>query len=175
MSAIGLLSRYGLSRPSGGGGGGSWGACDNYGLATYTPGNGNESEQRGWRFTVGASDVRVCALRHQSRSTAVSQTLRLWRVSDGALLAAKTYTPSVTSSWEEIPLDTPIVLEAGQTYIVSGRTADGTNKGYRYAFEPIGVHAAVAYGDAVTSASNAMPTTGSGWIRLVDIVFAELE
>lgn len=91
-------------------------------------GSSNLSQQYGNTLLVGADNLTVRALRHYA-STASEEaltTLRLWRVSDEALLASVNVT-GILNTWVQGSI-TPVELVSGQQYIVSARLASGANR-----------------------------------------------
>lgn len=156
--------------------GGGWGDCLEQGIAAFTVNSGSTGAQEGYRFTVGASDIRVCSFLHRNpaSNTGSEVTLRLWAADGQTLLASKAHTPGASGdAWQEIPLDEPIVLEAGKTYAVTGRSTTGANISRRYAFtSSVTRHAALATLTGVTVSGDGYPTSTQSWFRLVDIVFA---
>lgn len=79
------------------------------------------THQYGWRFTVGANDIDVGALMIYDADGG-TETVRLWRVIDQALLASAVVTS--VGGWGETPI-TPVTLASGADYIISRRRADG--------------------------------------------------
>lgn len=93
---------------------------------TINTGGSNNFFQHGWEFRVGAASIIVSKLRTYSRDAVAqpNRTLRLWRVSDQALLASVNL--SITNdTWHEASI-TPVTLLAGQNYIVTERAVDGS-------------------------------------------------
>lgn len=113
------------------------------------------SNHVGWKFTVGSADIDVAALRyyHPAGST---ETVRLFRWSDGALLASA----SVTSAggWGETEI-TPVTLSAGQAYVISTYTG-ASRTVYRnpstYKLDP-----AVTFDTGVFGSDANMPSSSS--------------
>lgn len=115
MSALGLLSTYGLSRgasPEPPGGGGLIQAIENPVNYPFDVRN-----VFGWEFTVGASALTARGLRLRSPTTGM-RTLYTWRVSDAALLASTPITVTTADTWEEALFGAPVTLEAGKTYVI---------------------------------------------------------
>lgn len=86
------------------------------------------SAQYGNRLKVLDGPLTVRALRHFASTSdeAALQTLRLWRVSDEALLATVNVT-GVQGQWVAGDI-TPVVLEEDEEYVVSARLASGGSR-----------------------------------------------
>jgi len=97
--------------------------------ATSSQYNGDNDTEQGWKFTVGASNIIVSKLR-VFWAKAQSITLRLWRVSDSALLSSVTVT-AADSSWV-VGSISPITLTAGASYVVSAGAPMSPYATYRY-------------------------------------------
>lgn len=132
----GVLSQV---RAAGGGGGGG---CDREFIATSQGWSSTSSGiQVGNEFTVGASDITVCALSFRNSPAATEEELRLWRVSDQALLAQATTTPGDPTDWKTVSI-APVTLIAGESYVVTMRRANGsTRTTYRIAAADIAANA----------------------------------
>ena len=106
----------------GGGAGGGPPAVEQVGYETIgTLTSFGSSDQVGYEFTVGAANITIVALRGYPFATRTDYRVRLWRVSDEALIADPAVNSSFTANvWNEEPV-TPVVLTAGQNYIVTMR------------------------------------------------------
>jgi hypothetical protein len=113
----GLLTRYGLTVPAGGGGETFWAVtASGWNSAGFT-------QRLGFRFTVGASDLVVNTLRLYNGSNELTENVRIHRVSDGALIAGSDI--SGASGVYSTASITEVTLSSGVDYVVSGR-AGGT-------------------------------------------------
>jgi hypothetical protein len=81
-------------------------------------------DEVGWKFTVGAKALTCTKLRLYAGSTG-SKTVRLWRVSDKALLASVNVS-SVDGVWVEASI-TPVTIAANTAYVVSYDLSAGKN------------------------------------------------
>jgi hypothetical protein len=88
----------------------------------------NSSAQLGWEFTANAA-ITVTHLRVNLPSDS-DEVVRLWRVSDEALLASESIT-SVTDTWVEVELSTPVELSAATNYVITTREASGGSRTLR--------------------------------------------
>lgn len=154
MSALGLLTQFGLSRATGGGGGASF-----TGITSWaTPGTASSYFQRvGWEFQVGASPITVTALRHFGRSNGAVWRVMIHRVSDGAEIASADIT-SVNGAWAEESVSG--TLEAGVNYRISGRAVSGSTN-LRVNPTDLVLSDAISYvnsGNSYTGAGDDMPT-----------------
>lgn len=87
----------------------------------------NLTQNLGQRFTVGASPITVCALRYY-HLTGGTETVYLYRQSDGALLASAIVTSS--GGWGETSIS-PVTLAANTDYVVSSFAAGASRDVYR--------------------------------------------
>lgn len=111
------LGAPGRKRRAGGGGGGGdpfWGVESQTVSTTASVGG-----RLGWRFTVGASDLTVNALRVYRTGTGWNESLIIHRVSDGVAVASG-IVPSGGSAdvWTTVAVD-EVVLAAGVSYTIS--------------------------------------------------------
>lgn len=124
MSALRLLVNTGLTRVTGGGGG------DPEGLITSLSSLGNPATPRnfhvGWVFSPTVN-LSVTGLRVRMTG-GDSEIVRLWRVSDKALLATSGILNSDGTNWAEDALPTPVALIQGAQYMVSTRRSDGGSR-----------------------------------------------
>ena len=89
-------------------------------------GSGTATRAQGFEFTANTS-VSVTALAFYAPSVqAGTMTLRLWRVSDAALLGSVEIVSPVAAEWNEAELEVPVELTAGVNYVLGsgglGRT-----------------------------------------------------
>lgn len=110
------------------------------------------SQNVGWRFTATKS-VTVTHLRFYSAGNA-TETVSLYRQSDGALLASASVTTS--GGWGETELSTPITLVASADYVVS-HYAGGSTRLTRRAPSAIVTDPTLTYVNGVYGASTNMP------------------
>lgn len=89
-------------------------------------GSADFTEQLGWRFTVGASALNVCAIRLYA-AVPQSAVVRIWRVSDEALVGEVEFTPDTLDAWNTVDI-TPVTLGAGADYVVTSRLASGISR-----------------------------------------------
>lgn len=149
MNALTLLTAYGQSR-----------AAPTPPLARGGPavhhdagwGSASLSQNVGWRFTATKS-VTVTHLRFYSAGNA-TETVSLYRQSDGALLASASVTTS--GGWGETELSTPITLPASADYVVS-HYAGGASRSVERAPTAYVLDPALTFVGAVYSASTSMP------------------
>lgn len=177
MNALGLLTRFGLTKPPTGGGGG---VPTNL-IMDEVPANDlaiSTAAFRGWEFTLDAA-AEMTAFRWYGGLGSSTTTAVLWRVSDQSIVAqAKFDATSNPNEWNEVAI-TPVALGAGVNYIigVARTSADGTNPSH----EGHSVPGDITLGDGVTyvqgrtrpsyNASLTFPTGTSTDIWLVDAVF----
>ena len=65
-----------------------------------------------------SSDGTITVLRfYKGAGNNGAHIARLWRVSDGALLAEGTYTGETSSGWQQVVLPAPVAVQAGVTYL----------------------------------------------------------
>lgn len=151
MTALGLLTGYGLSRAAGSGPSpGGVGLIQSFGAISTTFGN----ETVGWQFTVGATPLTARALRVRMPVTA-SRKVSLWERTAGTLLATVTIS-AVTDTWVEAPI-TPVTLAATGQYIVGVYAAGGD-----YATPSnttIGFDSRITYNYGMYAAGDARPVT----------------
>ena len=116
--SIGLLTRYGLSQAPPGGG--PTPPATEVGVVSFTSNAAiNTGSQEGWEFTASQALV-VTALRIKTQAS-TDPTVRLWRVSDSALLASVTFSAIDNTRFYEIELDTPVELASGANYVITAR------------------------------------------------------
>lgn len=119
------------------------------------------TQQLGWRFTVGAANITVHSLRFY-HATGSTETVRLWRVSDGALLASASVTS--TGGWgeEEIP---PVTLLTGAQYVVAAR-AGGSSRTVHHTPTDAAIDPAITFDSGVFNNADAFPasTTGTAYM-----------
>lgn len=130
MSALGLLTQFGLSR---GGGGSPSGPptpliTNLTGLGFFTTG-----EQLGWRFTVGDTPLTVRGARVRTFTSLDQERVRIWRVSDEAEIANLLVTPSAADTWTAADFSAPVTLAANTDYIVTMRGSAAGSRSVRYA------------------------------------------
>lgn len=106
----------------------------------------------------------------------------LWTGS-GTLLSSVTFTGETSSGWQQASLSTPVLIQAGQTYVVSYHAPNGhysvydcfpgsscLNSGRRFPFEPRSYDS----GWLSTGSSGTFPTTAGGYkYYMVDIAFTQ--
>lgn len=112
------------------------------------------SNQVGWRFTVGSANITVHSLRFYHASGA-TETVRLWRVIDGALLASASVTS--TGGWGEEEI-TPVTLLAGAQYVVAAR-AGGSSRTVHHTPTNAAIDPAITYDTGVSDTGSALPAT----------------
>ncbi|HVL87584.1 MAG TPA: fibronectin type III domain-containing protein [Candidatus Thermoplasmatota archaeon] len=103
----------------------------------------------GYQFTP-TTNGQVLGL--GAKAPAVAQTVRLWRVSDGALLASASVTTTGTNNWVYTSISA-VTLVAGQSYIVSTAIPCCTSYGYIPSFSTPRTEGAITiqasrYGDS---------------------------
>lgn len=126
-----------------------------YGATAWASGAGL-TQNLGWQFQVGANDITVTHLRLYDAGMR-TETVRLYRVSDGTLLASASVTASGGWGEEEV---TPVTLTAGQSYVVSQRAGGAVRTVPRtpssYVLDP-----AVTYTGSVFGTTDAMPASST--------------
>lgn len=90
--------------------------------------NDNQTVELGTAFSSKQAG-RITDLKYFRTASDANDTdvrdMRLWRVSDGALLATASVTStSGQSGWQNVKLNSPVSIVAGQDYVVSYRTND---------------------------------------------------
>lgn len=114
------------------------------------------SENLGWQFQVGANDITITHLRYYNAG-AQTETVRLYRVSDGTLLASAAITTAGGWAEEEI---TPVTLTAGQSYVIAHRAGGSSRTVWRtptsYQLDP-----AVTRTGGVFGTTDAMPASST--------------
>lgn len=112
------------------------------------------TQNLGWRFTVGANDITVTHLRLYASGSA-TETVTLYRQSDGATLASASVTAS--GGWGETEV-TPVTLSSGEDYVVS-RYSGGSSRSVDR--DPVGyvLDPGVTLVGSRFSASSAMPSS----------------
>jgi hypothetical protein len=90
--------------------------------------NDNQTVELGTVFSASKSG-QITDLKYFRDSADANDTdtraMRLWRVSDGALLASTSVTSTAgQSGWQNAKLNAPVTIVAGQQYVVSYQTAD---------------------------------------------------
>lgn len=158
-----------------GGGSGGGGSCDESGVDASGFSQGSLTAQNGWRFTVGANDLEVCALRLHSLDNEGEHTLRLWRVSDEALLASVAMTPTGdNAAWGEAEI-TPVTLAGGSDYVVTQRRTDGATRTVYRNPSSLTINSAITLVDNRFVEADTYPTNTSGHdYQGVDIKFSIL-
>lgn len=120
-----LFTRFGLSR------GGAEPPPEPVPFMSTNPAPSSTSSNRqvGWEFTTNQA-ITVTKLRCYVGANG-SEIIRLWRVSDGALLGSVTVS-AVTNTWVEGTLGTPISLASGTAYAVTTQRADASSRAWKY-------------------------------------------
>ena len=137
-------------------------------------GGETSSFQVGWEFTVGASDITVGKLRIYFDRDNPEETLRLWRVSDQALLASVDITPAA-NEWVEASLSSAVVLSASASYVVATRSKTAASRTYLRRTDVTGLTFAseITHVRSRLLDSDGFPTSTQAGIRgLTDIVFS---
>lgn len=155
---------------AGGGGGGltgvtGWAAPG----ASYNAG----TNRVGWRFTVGASDLTVSALRHFGNGAdAATFDVRIHRDSDNVLMA-NADVARANNAWGQTSI-TPVVLAAGVTYTVSARSVAGTATVYRNPTSPTYSIDITVTNTGVFGSGDTRPNTNSSanYAPAADFVYA---
>ena len=123
--SISLLTRFGMTKAAGGGEPAvvtEYGVVNTGSLIDYTYGH---TLQRGWSFTkVGTHDCVGARIRMNHTT---EETVRLWRVSDSALLASVNIF-GLSAAWAEGMFATPVTLEDGAEYIIATRRANNASR-----------------------------------------------
>ncbi|MFA5567617.1 MAG: DUF4082 domain-containing protein [Trueperaceae bacterium] len=95
-----------------------------YGItATASIFTAGTNQQRGWKFLKVGTHNCLGARVHVTNA-GEAHTLRLWRVTDQALLASVEVT-TVANDWSEGFFDAPVSLVDGLEYIITTRTTSG--------------------------------------------------
>ena len=133
----------------------------------------NNSCDYGWQFTVGANNVTATKLRIYAH-TAFSTSLRIWRVSTGALLATVALT-TVAHEWAEGTLSASLTLLAGQAYVISSYQPSGKRVHHMSSGYTLDPSIASANGGGTNyGSSGTMPkiSTGTFIYGIVDVVLS---
>ena len=121
MSALGLLTHYGLTRVAGGGPGPGPAERILQALGgTQSP--NTEASQVGYTLTPN-TDLTLTALRLYLGSNSNGEVIRVWRVSDTTLLGTVTVN-ALEDTWVEEELTTPINLDQGVSYVIATRSGN---------------------------------------------------
>lgn len=166
MSALGLLTRFGLSRQSS-----TPPGVPQYGITGMpgSPATFSTNAQRGPVYTFSAP-VTAVGLRIWKPTTG-DDTVRLWRVSDKALLATVTATADA-NAWVETALDTPIPLAANTQYLVTTRRPGAAAATVHAPAAGFTFHPLVTFEGSRTAESDAYPTgVNANVLGLADLVF----
>lgn len=116
----------------------------------------NLTQNVGQRFTVGTSPITVCALRYY-HLTGETETVYLYRQSDGALLASAIVTSS--GGWGETSIS-PVTLAANTDYVVSSFAAGAARDVYRNP-SSFNIDPGVTRVGSVVHTTASMPSTAS--------------
>ena len=123
--SIHLLTRYGLTRAVGGGGG-VWGE-ERYGIQVNRDATSTGDWQAGTGFVVWGAGELVTALGYDRDSAAGGDELvRLWDRETQALLASVTLGAGL-AGWVEAPID-PVELEPGKAYSLTMIRVNGESR-----------------------------------------------
>lgn len=125
--ALGLLTRFGLTKPAGESSGA--GLILNDPLPSGLPIITNAA-QLGWRFTVNATPITAVGLRLNMSTGGNEETAYLWRASDKALLAQVAITPTA-DEWTAGAFGAPIALAANTSYVIAVRRTSGASRPVR--------------------------------------------
>lgn len=167
MSALGLLTQFGLTKPAGGGGP-TFTLVD--GIATPTKVSGNFNHI-GWVFTL-ASPASVTGLRYFGAVDGVTETLNLWEHTSGALLGSVPIV-STTNAWVQATLSVPVPLAANTEYMVSAHPS-AIHDYYQSSASGSSFHPGVTWVAGRYGSGPSMPATD--WAgRLLGIVDAVLQ
>lgn len=123
MSALKLLVNTGMTRIPGPGSSAPL-------IQSHPTGTGvNSNAQVGWRFTVG--NTPLTAVRAAlSKIDAGTEVVRIWRVSDSALIASVQVVVVGAGVGGEADFATSVTLAANTSYVVATRRLDGTSRGW---------------------------------------------
>lgn len=166
MNALGLLTTFGASKPTGGPSGPPTPLIASLsGLGSYITG-----EQVGWRFTVGAASLTARGARVRTFTSLNEERVRIWRVSDETQIATLLVTPSATDTWTAADFSTPVTLASGAAYIVTMRTASPVSRSLRYATGRT-LDSRITWGEGRFKNGDGFPnTTTSETLGLVDLL-----
>lgn len=120
MTALGLLTRYGLTKLSGGSGGATERIFQSPSVSTSSP--NTDASQVGYQFTPTAN-LTLTALRLHLGANSNNEVLRVWRVSDTTLLGSVTVN-AVKDTWVEGELSAPINLDSGVAYVLTAHSGN---------------------------------------------------
>lgn len=127
------------------------------------------TQTRGYEFTVGSSDITAKALRFYGAATQAGVTMKLWRVSDSALLASASL-DAVADTWVEVAISDAI-LSANTNYVVTAYRAAGLDT-YYDSGDDFDIHAAISFANGRFGTGDAFPTFTVGNIYgVVDVGF----
>lgn len=117
----------------------------------------NTDSNIGWRFTVGANDVTVAALRLYNDQPERTETVTVYRYADGSVVAQAEITAS--GGWTD-KLVPPFVLQAGETYVISSYFGGQTRPLNRHGGQPA-IDTSITLVSNMSGSGPSMPTTSS--------------
>lgn len=118
-------------------------------------GTGSNDAQLGWEFEP-SQDINVTSLRVYFEANS-NETLRLWRVSDQALLASEDVA-AVAGEWVEASLASPVSLTSGAKYLITTREQNAATRDWWYFEEAtLTFNAAISITGSVASSTDAYP------------------
>lgn len=169
MSALNLLTRYGLSSNAG-----TPPTPPEFGITTFAANtNLGLANHVGWVFTVGASPITVVGLRVNLDSANADERINLWRVSDGTLLAT-TVVGATKDVWADGAV-TPVTLSASTTYAVTCVDDAGASRTMNRNSDLTGLvfNAAITFVNGLNGTGSGRPTGNIGNIvqGTPDIIF----
>lgn len=146
------------------------GAFLHTGIQTSPDSSFSLNTQGGWQFEVTGEDITVGALRLRT-PTNTTETVRLWRVSDQALLAEASIS-TVGGLYSEQPIN-PVTLPVGTRYIVTQSSGGANRSKYRGGSTP-SWHPNITYIDTHFASDEGYPsgTSTAGIRHGPDIRFA---
>lgn len=116
------------------------------------------TQNLGWRFTVGAIPITVAALRlYNDDPGDLTETVRLYRVSDGAVLAQAQVTAN--AGWGQTQVS-PVTLAASQDYVIARYQAGASRTVHRDTSTHV-LDPAITLVNYVAGSSDAIPANTS--------------
>lgn len=143
-------------------------------MATSEPGASNFSAgTAGWAFQVSRPLLATKARVFPSTSVSRTRGVRVWREDDETDLGGVASFTTEEEAWVETPLDAPVLLEPGYTYVLVVWRPGSTNMSLRTftSLSPLETIPEVTFlgGRETSTGGGALPTTPTNNTRAVDL------
>lgn len=177
MSALGLLTQFGLTQ-SAGGGPSPGGAHLIQAQPSPIASGFTHAAQVGWEFTVGNASLTASAARifmNSANFAQVEETVRLWDASTQTLVASVAITPVAGDTWAQASFSSPVTLAANTSYRLTTRRTAGSSRGVRtIAASSLTLHSGVTHTTSLFANNDNYPGTDSATdvYGLVDLLVA---